>query len=359
MLVVRGAVKDYDWGIPDGLAPWCGLSDGGPQAELWYGVHPGGPSPLLGDDFELTGEHLGDRFDVEAIPLLVKILAAARPLSVQVHPRRPVAQAQYARQSETGERIYSDPFEKTEMLVALGPFEAFGGWRSTDEAIAILSGIDGTESAVAALRVGNIADAIRGLLALSHPDRIAAMPGAARAAGLPPAQVAAYETVVELYPDDAGALLTPLLDYLVLEAGQAVYLPAGVPHSYIRGTGLEVMTSSDNVVRLGLTSKPVHVEHAIAALVPDLRPQVLRTEHGDLIWPIDSPFVVRMLRDGEERLLAGSYRIVVLIEGSATVESEEAEVSLKLGTAAVLGSQDPTAVVRAAGLVALVQSTDR
>ena len=83
MLVVRGAVKDYDWGIVDGLAPWCGSRDGGPQAELWYGVHPGGPSPLLGEDFELTGEHLGDRFDVEAIPLLVKILAAARPLSVQ------------------------------------------------------------------------------------------------------------------------------------------------------------------------------------------------------------------------------------------------------------------------------------
>ena len=359
MLVVRGAVKDYDWGIIDGLRPWCGSSEGGPQAELWYGVHPGGPSPLLGENFELTGEHLGDRFDVEAIPLLVKILAAARPLSVQVHPRKKVAQGQYARQTESGERIYSDPFEKTEMLVALEPFEAFCGWRAADEAAAFLGAIEGTQTAIAALRTGNIAEAVRILLTLSTPERIAAIPEAAHTAGLSPAQVAAYETVAELYPADSGALLTPLLDYVALQAGQAVYLPAGVPHSYIRGTGLEVMTSSDNVVRLGLTSKPVHVEHAIAALVPDLRPQVLRTEHGDLIWPIDSPFVVRLLRDGEERLLSGSYRIVVLIEGSATVESEEAEVALKQGTAAVLGSDDPTAVVHAKGLVALVQSTDR
>ena len=359
MLVVRGAVKDYDWGIIDGLRSWCGSCDGGPQAELWYGVHPGGPSPLLGEDFELTGEHLGDRFDVEAIPLLVKILAAARPLSVQVHPRRKVAQAQYARQAETGDRIYSDPFEKTEMLVALEPFEAFCGWRATDEAARFLAGVEGTADAVSALRTGKIADAIRTLLQVGSPDRIAQLPTAATAAGLAPEQVAAYETVAELYPDDAGALITPLLDYVALEAGEAVYVPAGVPHSYIRGTGLEVMSSSDNVVRLGLTTKPVHVEHAITALVPDLRPQVLRTEHGDLIWPIDSPFVVRMLRDGEERLLSGSYRIVVLIEGSASVETDEAEVSLKQGTAAVLASADPTAVVHARGLVALVQSTDR
>lgn len=359
MLLVRGAVKDYDWGIVDGLRAWCDTCDGGPQAELWFGVHPGGPSPLLGDDFQLTGEHLGDRFDVEAIPLLVKILAAARPLSVQVHPRRAVAAEQYARQAQTGERIYSDPFEKTEMLVALTEFEAFAGWRGTDDTIAFLSGVEGTDIAVAHLRRGKLPDAIRELLALGSPTRIAQLPQAAQDAGLAAEQVAAYETVAALYPDDAGALITPLLDYVALAPGEALYVPAGVPHSYIRGTGLEVMTSSDNVVRLGLTSKPVHVEHAIAALVPDLRPQVLRTSHGDLIWPIDSPFVVRLMAEGSERILSGSYRIVLLVDGAAIVETQGAEATLKRGTAAVLASDDATAEIRADGLVALVQSTDR
>ena len=41
MLIVRGAVKDYDWGVVDGLQPWTGQASGGPQAELWFGVHPG------------------------------------------------------------------------------------------------------------------------------------------------------------------------------------------------------------------------------------------------------------------------------------------------------------------------------
>lgn len=360
MLIVRGAVKDYDWGIVDGLAPWSGAT-GGPQAELWFGVHPGGPSPLIGEDWELTGENLGDRFDVEAIPLLVKLLAAAKPLSVQVHPRRRVALEQYRAQQEqdSGPRIYSDPFEKTEMLVALTEFEAFCGWRTMDQAVSMLGAIDGTEAAVSALRTGKIDEAIRTLLDLGSAARIAQLPRAAQGAGLHPDEIAAYQTVATLYAADAGALITPLLDYIALAPGEAVYVPAGVPHSYIRGTGLEVMTSSDNVVRLGLTSKPVHVDHAINALVPDMRPQVLRTGHGDLIWPIDSPFVVRVLREGSERILSGSYRIVLLIEGSARVESEEAESSLRRGTAAVLGSTDPDAVIHADGLVAIIQSTER
>ncbi len=358
MLIVRGAIKPYDWGVVDGLAPWSEPT-GEPQAELWFGVHPGGPSPVIDENWRPTGEHLGDRFDVEAIPLLVKLLAAAKPLSVQVHPRRHVAAEQYAAQGDSGPVIYTDPFEKTEMLVALEDFEAFAGWRSADQALAFLAAVEGTAPAVQSLRTGKLADAIRLLLELGSAERIASLPTAAVAAGLPREQVAAYETVAELYPDDAGALITPLLDYLALEPGEAVYVPAGVPHSYIRGTGLEVMSSSDNVVRLGLTSKPVHVEHAINALVPDLRPQVLRTSHGDLIWPIDSPFVVRVLRAGEEKILAGSYRIVLLIEGDATVESVGAETTLRQGTAAVMDANDPDAVIRADGLVAIIQSTER
>lgn len=359
-LIVRGVVKDYDWGIVDGLVPWTSAATGGPQAELWFGVHPGGPSPLLGDDGTETGEHLGDRFDIEAIPLLVKVLAAARPLSVQVHPRKPVAEAGYAaQQASCGPRIYSDPFEKTELLVALEPFEAFAGWRDSDAASAMLAALPGGAEAAGLVRKGLLNEAIRCLLSLSSVERIAALPTAAERAGLPEASVEAYRTVASAYPDDAGALITPMLDVIRLEVGEAVYLPAGVPHSYISGTGLEVMTSSDNVVRLGLTSKPVFVDEAITALVPDLRPQVLRTRHGDIIWPVNAPFVVRNLRSGSERIPAGAYRIVLLIEGSARVDTDGAELSLRPGTAAVLSAQDSDAFVHADGLVAIVQSTER
>ncbi len=360
MLVVRGAIKDYDWGMVDGLEAWSGRSTGGPQAELWFGVHPGGPSPLVDIGGELTGEHLADHFDIEAIPLLVKLLAAARPLSVQVHPPRLVAESGWQAQQEPGaEPVYSDPFEKTEMLVALESFEAFAGWRSADEAAAILEGLDLSAESLAALREGDRAAAIPLILGQATPERVARLADAAASAGLPDPQVAAYATVADNYPGDPGALLTPLLAYLRLEAGQAVYVPAGVPHSYIRGIGLEVMTSSDNVVRLGLTSKPVFVDHAIAALADDLAPQVMPTSHGDLIWPRNAPFVVRVISSGQERVPSGAYRILLLIEGTARVTSEFGEISLRPGTAAVISADDPDSVIEADGLVAVVQSTAR
>lgn len=359
MLLVRGAVKDYDWGVVDGLEPWTGTATSAPQAELWFGVHPGGPSPLVDDGGQPTGEILADHFDIEAIPLLVKLLAAARPLSVQVHPPAHVAAAGWRQQEQGSPQVYSDPFEKTEMLVALQDFEAFAGWRSEVEAAEMLAALGLGQEIVDAVRGRNREAAIRGLLEASTPELIAGLAEAARAAGIPEEQVAAYETVATYYPDDRGALLTPLLAYLRLESGQAVFVPAGVPHSYIRGIGLEVMSSSDNVIRLGLTQKPVFVEHAMGALAEHLAPQFMATRHGELIWPVNSPFIVRMLSAGGERIPSGAYRIVLLIEGRATVVSDFGEVVLSPGTAAVISADDPDSFVEVDGLVAIVQSTAR
>lgn len=358
MLIVRGAIKDYDWGVVDGLEPWTGQATAAPQAELWFGVHPGGPSPLVDDGGRPTGELLADHFDIEAIPLLVKLLAAARPLSVQVHPSSSVAADGWRAQSQGApDLVYSDPFEKTEMLVALQDFEAFAGWRDADEAAAVLEALGFNRAIVEMVRQGDRLTAIPALLDAATPERVAQLAEAARVAGLPDEQVAAYATVTEHYPTDPGAVLTPLLAYLRLQAGQAVYVPAGVPHSYIRGIGLEVMTSSDNVIRLGLTGKAVFVDHALGALSPDLAPQVMDTAYGDLIWPRNSPFVVRMITKGGERIPSEAYRIVLLIEGRATVSSEFGEITLKPGTAAVISADDPDSYVEADGLVAIVQST--
>jgi mannose-6-phosphate isomerase len=167
----------------------------------------------------------------------------------------------------------------------------------------------------------------------------------------------AYEIVIKEYADDAGALITPLLAYLALSKGEAVFLPAGVPHSYIRGIGVEVMTSSDNVVRLGLTSKPVFVDHALKAINDELHPQVMRVHIGDLIWPVNAPFVVRLLESGKERMPTGAYRIALAIEGKSSIVFEDAEITIQPGRAAVMSAQDPDADVEAHGLVAVIQST--
>ena len=149
-----------------------------------------------------TGELLADHFDVEAIPLLVKLLAAARPLSVQVHPPKAVAAAGWRAQHEPGaEPVYSDPFEKTEMLVALEPFEAFAGWRALAEAADVLAHLAGhrrcrRRPACRGSTRGDPPAAGRG--DRSRPSRRSS--DAARAAGLPEAEVAAYRTVAGELP---------------------------------------------------------------------------------------------------------------------------------------------------------------
>jgi mannose-6-phosphate isomerase class I len=55
-----------------------------------------------------------------------------------------------------------------------------------------------------------------------------------------------------------------------LQPGQAISLPAGNLHAYLHGAGIEVMASSDNVVRAGFTSK--HVDVAELLRIVDTSP---------------------------------------------------------------------------------------
>lgn len=365
-LVVRGALKDYDWGVVDGLAPWTGITTGAPQAELWYGAHPGGPSPVIAADGAATGEYLSTELAGGDVPLLVKILAASRPLSVQVHPDAELAAEGYRAQvaSKDPSAVYADRSEKTEMLIALEPFDCLAGWRDATAAIAFLRALQAAaddfdpSAAIAALVEGDFTAAIPPLLSSTSTAAIAALGLAAQYLELPEREVHGYQCVASDYPQDFGALVTPLLGFLTLEPGDALFVPAGIPHSYISGLGIEVMTSSDNVLRLGLTTKPVHLDQALAAL--DLRacPQLISSPVGNEIAPADAPFAARLMRGGAQELASGSYRIVLAVEGEATVTSMGSETTLLPGMACVIAQTEPEVVVRAQGLTAVVHAVE-
>jgi mannose-6-phosphate isomerase len=46
-----------------------------------------------------------------------------------------------------------------------------------------------------------------------------------------------------------------------LEKGEGIFQTAGVPHAYLQGQNVEVMASSDNVLRGGLTNKHIDVRN--------------------------------------------------------------------------------------------------
>ena len=93
-----------------------------------------GPSPLADGAGELT-----DFVSAEDAPVLVKLLAAARPLSIQIHPPSDQAERNFAAQQADPSlpKLLADGLAKTEMLIAVRPF-VLQGMREPQLAAAIL-----------------------------------------------------------------------------------------------------------------------------------------------------------------------------------------------------------------------------
>lgn len=350
MQVINGALKNYEWGIPGGLTLWlnplAGIQNLEPQAELWFGVHPSGASKIV--DSDLTLEQVLDR---DEVPVLVKILAAAKPLSVQVHPHREFAHEGYTELNITQQfaGAFADPYEKTELLYALTPFTAFCGWRPLDQALRIFAALS-LELPEGFSQHGSNARRELFEYIVGHSfsrEMLDAIPQAASEVGLSPSEVAAYTTVAAEYPGDQGALLAVFLQPIALAPGESIYIPAGIPHSYIAGTGIEVMTSSDNVLRLGLTPKPIYAELALRAL-----------DFEASLPPVsDAPFSVEVF--GHESQLpavidlpTGEFRLVLSLEGTAQVLG----TTLTPGLAAVFTALEPTATISVAGRCAIIRT---
>ena len=359
MHVVTGVLKDYDWGVVDGLARWCGGPTGGPQAELWFGAHPSGASliasgPDAGTTLDAIPEYAG-------LPM-VKLLAASTPLSVQVHPDDARARDGWtAQQSEPREQwLYADDAEKSEMLVAITAFDVHAGWRDAAAAAEVLQRAGAPEAIVAEVRAGKHAEAVRLLLALDEPtcrEIERQLVAAATAAGWSTAAVSALARVAATHPDDPGVLVSVLLDHVLLAPGEGMAVPAGVFHSYVVGLAVEVMTSSDNVLRLGLTSKPVAVEAALAAERPDRQPISLGGYPGEVMRPPGMPFDL-VLADAPVRASAGAYRVIVGLHGTTSVSDGTAHpIALAEGQAVVAVPDEPDLVVTPEGSAVVVTGT--
>ena len=161
---LRNCVQDYAWGSTTHISRLLGTDnrEGGPQAELWMGAHKRAPSRVrdleAGADISLIdwierdpagilGPSVAAQYD-EELPFLFKVLAAARPLSLQAHPSSEQARAGFAREDAAGisqdaaTRNYRDARHKPELICALTAFDAMLGFRAPGE---IASGLDGTE----------------------------------------------------------------------------------------------------------------------------------------------------------------------------------------------------------------------
>lgn len=286
MYRLHNTVQRYDWGSTTLIPRLLGVPpDGTPQAELWMGAHPSAPSLVQLPDRRVAlgaliaadpARHLGPlvlaRFG-PFLPFLFKVLAAAEPLSLQLHPDAADARAGFEREEAAGldptdpRRTYRDPNPKPEILCALDRFEALSGFRAPDAIAARFEafGLDRSWIDLALRREpGDLCGALWDL-APEQQRALALAVGAAAALGGPaaarfPREAEFVRTAASRHGADVGLVVGLCLNRLRLLAGQALYAPAGRLHAYLEGIGVELMANSDNVVRAGLTTKAMAID---------------------------------------------------------------------------------------------------
>jgi mannose-6-phosphate isomerase len=231
---------------------------------------------------------LGERVTTDfegRLPFLLKLLAAAKPLSLQAHPSLERAKIGFAREEQFGipldapHRSYKDPSHKPELICALTRFHALVGFRPIRRTRELLESLEARPLAplIAALELTPERVALRTFfsLAITSSDSFrkelaeSTLEGCrnrVKHSGEFGRELAWGARIGELYPGDAGIVVALALNLVVLSPGQALYLPAGNLHAYLEGTGVEIMASSDNVLRGGLTTKHVDVPELLDVL---------------------------------------------------------------------------------------------
>jgi mannose-6-phosphate isomerase len=387
MWQLMNTVRHYPWGsrtvIPELLGEQSPADR--PYAELWMGAHPDAPSVLSdGTPLDkaiaqrseaLLGPEVRERFG-DRLPFLMKVLAAEQPLSLQAHPTNEQAQAGFAAEEAAGvprddsTRTFKDPFHKPELLLALTPFEALCGFRPVEESLHCLAKLQVPElkPTIAALARGGLRAAIPQLLALPPEHRAALVSAVAVAAARfvaahDPEFINTYRwaaSLAETYPGDPGVVISLMCNHLKLAPGEAVFLPAGNLHAYLSGAGVEVMASSDNVLRGGLTGKHVDLAALIEVLdftdgrVPVIHPVL---GPGGLRYPVpvEDFDLTRIQLDGQSgALTTRGPQVLLCTEGTAVLSSADRELTVAQGQSAFVPAGAP---VSARGPAVLYRAT--
>ncbi|WP_454169878.1 mannose-6-phosphate isomerase, class I [Microbacterium paulum] len=372
LIPISNTPRDYSWGSTDLIARLQGRTPTGrPEAEIWYGDHPGSPSQVLGAGGGTLDTALADAGEAP-LPYLLKLLAAGSSLSIQAHPTRAQAREGFAREEAAGvprdaaDRLYRDDNHKPEIIVALSDeFHALVGVRD----------LATTRRLLAALGDGPALTHLDRLLADPDPERAVrgalewalteATPGdvneLTRALGT--ATDAEFAPEIEVlraaasdFPGDRGLYLALLMNLVVLHRGEALYAPAGVLHAYQSGLGVELMAASDNVLRGGLTPKHVDVPELLRVLDPSVgpaplvAPQPLADGVAEFAPPVDDFALTRVELGGTPVTLdLRGAAIALATGGEVTVDDGDERVVLAPGSAVYVGGGARSIVLSGVG----------
>ena len=365
--MLKNTVQEYAWGSYTAIAELLGnpYPSVNPQAELWMGAHPKAPSlieyegkrlslaeVIENNPEEILGKAAARKFD-NRLPYLFKVLAAAKPLSIQAHPNQEQAEEGFERENRLGipmvasNRNYKDDSHKPECLCALTRFWGLRGFRSISEILSLTKKICPVELEPELRDLRKHPDS-SGLKSFFHalmtmtPERkrntITQAVCTAQKENDP-----IFKWILRLYddyPQDIGVLSPIFLNLICLEPGQAMFLPAGELHAYLDGVGIELMANSDNVLRGGLTPKHIDVPELLRVLdFTAGKPAILlprKISGYESVY--DSPaeeFILSVisLRPGmsDAQFFPQSAEILLCTQGEAILTAGEQSLSLAKG----------------------------
>ncbi len=355
---MQNPIQPYAWGtrgdeafIPRllGVTP----EPGAPYAELWMGAHPKAPSTIIADgqpvaldrwiaaySDEILGREVAARFD-NRLPFLFKVLSAGETLSIQAHPNKTQAEVLHARDPEH----YPDDNHKPELAVALDSLTALMGVKPPAEMAATLERYPELGGLV-----GTAHEAFTALIerSITHErELVRAIDALAARLGDTPTHLREEERLfldlrARYSGPDVGLLAIFMLNFIRLDAGQGVFIAAGMPHAYVRGNIIECMANSDNVVRVGLTPKFKDAQALVDILADEPQPVVI-LDGGDapeVIYrtPAREFQVSRWcMQPGEERVEGGGRPEILLVtQGAVQLRWRGGEETFRQGESAFI-----------------------
>lgn len=366
---LNGAVQPYTWGGTDFIPRLLNVEnkEQRPFAEYWLGAHPAAPATLADEGLSLKsfietnpaetlGKAVADKFG--SLPYLFKILDVRQMLSIQVHPSKAAAEAEYEKENESGvplsapHRNYKDRNHKPELMVALSDFWLLHGFKPEDELEKTLSAVPELQFLLPAFARGGykalyeevmtmpqekVDEALRPLMQRIIPDY--------KNNELPKSSedfwaARAVLTFCKNKHYDRGIFSVYFFNLLHLTEGEAIYQAAGLPHAYLEGQNVEVMANSDNVLRAGLTDKHVDVPELMKHVKFEAtHPQIIAA--GDAAeQSFDAPveeFLLKKYRvENALALSPDNATVLFAYEGEGKATAGETEVPFKRGEALLL-----------------------
>lgn len=343
VLKFKGVKKDYSWGNDSFISSLLGEKKS-LIAEYWMGTHEKGEA--LCEDGKTLKEEIGHK-----LSFLFKVLSSSSPLSIQVHPDKEQAEGGWKKEEvkrEGGEECdYTDPNDKEEVYLALTPSYALFGFREFDEAKELMNVAIPISYSKYFSTCTSIEEIINKIFSFDLNEKYSTLNEVQTF-------INKYEftdskldyvlySVINSFPEDETVLFSLLMNTVFLKEGEALYIPPRTLHSYVYGSGMELMSSSDNVLRAGLTEKRVDRSELLSIMSFDsTKVKRVRRITKDGMVKYSLPSSLELYRQTENEFIYKGNRDYVFFcaKGSGFIKSVNNEkYEIKKGEAYIVSDE--------------------